>query len=577
MKIHRALKKTTATSIRTSGRTGGILNALLLAAFCTTGIAQAQPFYFTTLAGNGSPIDHTDGSGSGARFLNPTGVAVDSAGNIYIADGGDHTVRKVTPGGSVSTIAGASGQPGSSDGAAGNARFLYPFAIAVDPSGNVYVTDTGNHNIRKISAGGVSTVAGTPGIAGRADGVGTAALFNSPEGIAVDSAGVVYVSDTNNSTIRKIFANGTVTTLAGAAGETGSADGAGGSARFNYPCGISLDTAGNLYVADFGNSTIRRVTPDGSVITFAGAAGQAGNIDGQGGAARFDHPMDVSADVSGNVYVIDTSAQTVRLISPTGSVSTRAGRPGFGGRADGDGAGARFFYPAGIAAAAAGTVYIADTGTHSLRVMSPSGAIGTVAGTTGQTGSTDAAGSAALFAYPDGIALDGGGNVYVADRNNHVIRKVSPTGAVITFAGAAGLPGSADGPGAAARFFDPSSVAVDGGGNVFVADSGNSTIRKITPDGSVTTFAGLAGSAGSADGVGAGARFNAPQGVAADSVGNIYVADTNNNTIRKVTSNGTVSTLAGAAGQSGSGDGVGLGPVHHDGFERASAPLLAGE
>ncbi len=547
-------------------RLGAAFATIALLGISGISVARAQPYYFVNLAGNGAPIDHTDGAGSNARLMNPTGVAVDASGNIFVADGGDHTIRKVTPDGNVSTFAGASGVAGSNDGAYNDARFLYPFAIAVDSAGSVYVTDIGNHDIRKLAGGVVTTLAGTPGVAGRSDGTGTAALFNAPQGIAVAADGTVYVSDTDNSTLRKITPTGVVTTLAGNAGQTGSADGTGGGATFNYPTGLAVDSTGNIYVADFDNSVIRKVTPAGAVSTFVGSAQQTGNADGQGGAARFDHPMGVAVDGAGNIYVMDTSSQTIRLVSPAGVVSTRAGTTGMGGRADGAGAGARFFYASGIAATSAGTVYVADTGNHTIRVMNTSGGVGTLAGSTGQTGSADGTGSSALFAYPAGLALDGGGNVYVADHDNNVIRKIAPGGSVTTFAGAAGLAGSADGVGGAARFNDPTAVAVDGSGNVFVADAGNSTIRKITPGGSVTTFAGQAGAAGSGDGVGAAARFNAPQGVAADSVGNVYVADTNNNTVRKVTSNGTVTTLAGAAGQFGSGDGPG-------GSARFSAPI----
>lgn len=556
----------TTTTIRSLRRLGCAWIAATLLGISAATVTRAQPYYFVTLAGNGSPIDHTDGVGSNARLMNPTGVAVDGAGNIYVADGGDHTIRKVTPDGTVSTFAGGSGVAGSNDGAYNDARFLYPFAIAVDGAGGVYVTDIGNQNVRKLSGGVVTTLAGTPGVAGRADGVGTAALFNAPQGIAVAADGTVYVSDTNNSTLRKIAVNGTVTTLAGSPGQIGAADGTGSAASFNYPTGLAVDAAGNIYVADFDNSEIRKVTPAGAVSTFVGSAAQTGNADGQGSAARFDHPMGVAVDGAGNIYVMDTSSQTIRLVSPAGIVSTRAGTTGLGGRADGVGAAARFFYATGIAATSTGTVYVADTGNHALRVMTASGAVGTLAGSAGLSGSADGTGSAALFAYPAGIALDGSGNVFVADHDNDVIRKITPGGSVTTFAGAAGLPGSADGVGGAARFSDPTAVAVDGGGNVFVADAGNSTIRKITAGGSVTTFAGLAGVGGSADGVGSAARFNAPQGVAADSVGNVYVADTNNNTVRKVTSNGTVTTLAGVAGQGGSGDGAG-------GSARFSGPI----
>jgi len=539
-------------------RLGGIF-AAALAAQVFAGHAHAQTYAFSLLAGNAGKLDPADGTGSGARFFNPTAVAVDGSGNIYVADGGDHTIRRVSAGGAVTTFAGSSGQAGSSDGSGSGARFLYPYAVAVDGSGNVYVADSGNHNIRRITAGGgVSTLAGTAGIAGSTDGTGVAALFNQPQGIAVDGAGNVYVSDTNNSTIRRITASGVVTTLAGAAGQTGGSDGVGSSALFYYPFGIAVDTAGNVYVADYDNSTIRKVTPGGSVSTLAGSAGNPGSADGQGGAARFSHPNGVAVDGAGFVYVIDTSNQTVREISPGGSVSTLAGTAGIGGSADGTGAAASFFYPSGIASTAAGIVYVADTGNHSIRAMGSPGVVTTLAGGAGQKGAADGTGSHAQFKYPYGVAVDGSGHLFVADSNNNTIREVTASGgSVSTLAGAALVAGSADGAGGAASFNSPAGVAVDGSGNVFVADASNSTIRKIAPGGAVTTFAGTAGATGSSDGSGAAARFNSPEGVAVDAVGNVYVADSRNNTIRKITSGGLVTTLAGAAGQSGSGDGAG--------------------
>ena len=535
------------------------LFAAAVAVHVAVGEAHASTYAFSLLAGDANALDHTNGTGGNARFFNPSGVAVDGAGNIYVADGGDHTVRIVTAGGTVSTFAGTPGQAGNNDGAAtSGALFLYPYAVAVDGSGNVYVADSGNQNIRKISGGSVSTLAGTVGIAGSTDGTGVAALFNQPQGIAVDGTGNVYVSDTNNSTIRKITAAGVVTTLAGAAGQTGDADGSGSSARFAYPLGIAVDTAGNIYVADNENSTIRKVTPAGSVSTLAGYAGSNGTTDGQGSSAQFNHPNAVAVDGAGFVYVIDTSNQTVREVSPGGTVSTLAGTPGQGGSADGTGAAASFFYPGGIAATSAGVVYIADTGNHTLRAMNSPGVVTTLAGSPPHEGNADATGSQALFKYPYGVAVDGSGHVYVADSGNNTIRVVTTAGVVTTLAGAGGVPaGSADGVGSAARFNNPAGVAVDASGNVFVADQGNSTIRKIAPGGTVTTFAGTAGATGSNDGTGAAARFNAPEGVAVDSVGNVYVADTRNDTIRKITSGGLVTTLAGVAGQTGSGDGAG--------------------
>jgi len=520
---------------------------------------MAEVYGFSPLAGNPAVLDHTDGTGTSARFFNPSSVALDSAGNIYVADGGDHTIRKVTSGGVVTTLAGSSGQPGSNDGSGSGALFLYPYAVAVDASGNVYVADSGNNNIRKVTAAGsVSTLAGAVGFAGSTDGNGTAALFNMPQGIAVDAAGNVYVADTNNSTIRKVASTGVVSTLAGAPGQTGGSDGTGSSARFYNPFGLAVDAAGNVYVADYDNDTVRKVTPAGVVSTLAGSAGVSGSANGQGGAALLNHPEAVAVDGSGTVYVIDTSNQTVREISAGGSVTTLAGTTGVGGNANGAGPAASFFYPGGIASTGAGVLYIADTGNHSIRAMTSPGVVSTLAGSAGQKGDADGTGSQATFEYPYGASVDGSGNLYVADSGNNSVRKVTTGGSVTTLAGSGGLPaGSSDGSGGAARFSNPAGTAADGSGNVYVADAGNSTIRKIAPGGVVTTLAGVAGATGTSDGTGSAARFNAPAGIAVDSAGNIYVADTNNDTIRKISPGGTVTTLAGVGGQTGSSDGPG--------------------
>ncbi|MCX6952896.1 MAG: hypothetical protein NTV51_12140 [Verrucomicrobia bacterium] len=543
---------------RTLRRLGGLLSAAAVLTLAIAPAAHADVYLFGTLIGNAIALDHIDGTGNNARLLNPTGVAVDAAGTIYLADGGDHTVRKVTATGVVTTLAGGSGLAGSVDGTGTDARFVYPFSLAVDATGNVYVTDIGNHNIRKISPAGVtSTVAGSVGAAGSLDGTGTAARFSFPQGIAVDGSGTIYVADTNNSTIRKIAAGGVVTTFAGVATQPGTADGVGASALFNFPFGLATDATGNVYVADHGSSTIRKISPGGTVTTLAGSGGLSGSVDGQGNVARFDHPSAVSLDSAGNVYVIDTSNQTVRKITPGGSVTTLAGTAGSVGKTDGTGAAAKFFYPSGITVTAGGTVYVADTGNHTIRAVSAVGAVSTLAGATGLAGIADGFGGEALFSYPAGVAIDGAGTLFIADHNNHTIRKMSTAGQVTTVAGAAGIPGSSDGVGGAARFNGPTGVAVDGNGNIYVADAGNTSIRKITSNGTVSTFAGLSGIAGSTDGVGIGARFNAPQGLAVDSAGNVYVADTNNSTIRKITPAGTVTTLAGVAGQTGGVDGPG--------------------
>ena len=318
---------------------------------------------------------------------------------------------------------------------------------------------------------------------------GTAVLApgTEPYGVAVDAAGNVYLA-TFNHTISKITPAGVLTTVAGVAGSVGSADGTGSAARFNFPLGIAVDTAGNLYVADSTNHTIRKITPAGAVSTLAGLAGSAGSANGAGNVARFSQPIGIAVTVAGTVYVSDASNRTIRSITSTGVVSTLAGSAGIGGNADGSGSTARFGRPVGVAVDAAGTLYVGDQTNDAVRVITPAGAVSTLTGLSGSPGSVDGPVGVARFDGPWGVAVDAAGNVYVADGLNHTIRKITPAGVVSTLAGLAGSPGSANGTGSAARFQNPRSLAVDAAGNIYVADSVNNAIRKITPAGVVTAF-----------------------------------------------------------------------------------------
>jgi len=482
---------------------------------------------------------------------------VDSAGDVYVADSDNSTIRKITPAGVVTTLAGKALAWGAYDGTGAAARFKFPQAVAVDTLGNVYVSDSANQTIRKITAAGVvTTLAGRAGSPGIADGTGSAARFNYPAGLAVDNAGNVYVADKNNHTIRKVTPARVVTTLAGMAGVSGSSDGTGAAALFYSPNDLAVDVAGNVYVADSWNSTIRKITPAGVVATLAGTAGVTVAADGTCQTATFSYPNGVAVDSAGTLYVAETGSGVIRRITPSCVVTTFAGTPSVSGSTDGVGAAASFGIPFSVKVDSAGNLYVGDPGNNTIRKITPAAAVSTLAGTAGQNGSADGAGAAARFFNPYGVAADSAGNVYAADEVNGTIRKITPAGVVSTVAGTARVWGSADGTGAAAQFDSPHSVALDSAGNVYVADTANSTIRKVTSAGVVTTLAGTAGESGTADGAGPAARFHYPRGVAVDGAGNVYVADTDNSSIRKITPAGAVTTLAGS-GLAGSVDGVG--------------------
>ena len=657
----------------------------------------------TTLAG--STVGIADGFGGAAQFDHPAGLAADGLGNLYVADEHNHRIRKINIStGEVTTLAGSS-TAGYVDAVGEAAQFLFPTGVAVDAAGNVYVADTGNHCIRRIAATdqAVTTVAGT-GVAGFVEGGAGLGQFSSPRALAVDGSDQIFVADTGNHAVRKITAAGVVSTLAGAP-TAGFQDGPGVSARFASPSGISLVGSG-MYVVDRDNHRIRLVAADGQTSTAAGS-GVAGRVDSPLGmlhpatVAEFDLPSGVASDGADTLWITEEGNHDLRKVYRTGLPSV-AVPPNLDGDTledvdatiDGLLAGASYYFRA-VGSNAIGPIYgdilsfatltnqqiavfdgpddgtpqlvngqsevvdfgitprgepvvrqftISNVGQWDLELSSvtvpggfsvsyaagpvaPAGAInfevtleaaagGVLAGDiviasddptqlnftfpisavvqdrpTVQTldpthdggptmnalvnpensttsvgfeysthpevdgyaistlagsvsGYAEGTGTTALFNQPKGLAVDGAGNVYVADTLNHCIRKITPSGVSSLFAGVDGVPDYVDGDAQTARFNAPLDIVINATGTLFVADSNNHRIRAITPTGQVSTYAGF-GEANFTDGVGTAARFNMPSGLAIDSAGVLYVADQLNHRIRKVSLTQTVSTLAG--------------------------------
>lgn len=660
----------------------------------------STPYYFSTLAGISS-VGDSDGTGSTARFFGPRDATVDAGGNLYVVDTLNHTIRKVTPGGLVTTFAGLAGVQGTADGRGSAVRFNHPRGITSDLTGNLYVTDTENFTIRKITPqGDVTTIAGLAGNRGFIDGTGSSARFTHPKNIIVDGTGDLIVSDDNGyslneigqvifdqqailgDNIRKITPSGTVSTLRnnasihglggyGEGAEAGAltvdssgnilvsttagligdpADGtiainsalqmltpdhnltflmgfsysddrihnqltgsilndikidpagnilaalgssvstlvpsthstvvlAGGSqpgftdglremGAFLGPLHLAVTRDGNVFVVDQGNNNIRKIAANGQVTTVAGVAALAasGTADGDGQAARFVSPAGLAVDQRGNIYVADELGNTVRKISVTGQVST-LGKTSPGG--------VTFSLPSGIAVDSHGTVFVANTWDSTIVRIAGDGTVTIFAGASRQNGHTDGKGSEARFSFPTGLAIDANDTLYVTDQ--YTVRLITPTGEVSTLPAAHyadGTPisniflkaiavdnqgrlyvssqscliyrmqkngevsdlvstvsGDADGTASAASFKEISALAVDAAANLYVSDAYNHTIRKISANGQVTTLAGLLHVAGNADGTGREARFYRPEGIAVDKDGSLYVSS--GTTIRK--------------------------------------------
>jgi uncharacterized protein (TIGR03437 family) len=502
----------------------------------------------TVVAGNGTPgYSGDDGPATKAQLNNPRGVAVDAAGNLYIADNYNDRVRKVSNG-VITTVAGNGVYGYSGDnGPATSAQVSGPNGVALDAAGNLYIADTGSHHIRKVSNGVITTVAGN-GVYGYGGDNGpaiSAQVFTT--GVAVDSMGNLYIADTYNNRIRKV-SNGVITTVAGnGTGGYGGDNGPATSAQVGEPFGVAVDAAGNLYIADTVNGRIRKVS-NGVITTVAGGVNVV-NDNGPATGAQLNQPQGVAVDAAGNLYIADSNR--LRKVS-NGVIATVAGG---GSVADDSGppTASELWSPGGVAVDGAGAVYIADTSNNRVRKVS-NGVISTVAGNgkAGFSGDNGPAANAELSS-PHGLAVDSAGALYIADQGNDRIRKVA-NGVITTVAGNGEFgPGGDNGPATSAQFRWPYSVAVDSAGSLYIADFGNSRIRKVS-DGVITTVAGNGTYGYSGDnGPATSAQLNGPWSVAVDPAGNLYVADYVNNRIRRI-SNGVITTVAGNGAQGYSGD-----------------------
>ena len=522
----------------TTDAAGNLYFTSLHSVFRISASGQLARFAGTTRKG----FSGDGGQANAAQLNDPAGVAIDPNGTVYIADSGNNRVRRVTPDGIITTVAG-SGVAGFSgdNGPAVTAQLNLPVAVAVATIGQLYVLDFGNNRVRQITPEGIiKTFAGTGAVGASGDnGPALSATFNYPTGMALTPAGDLMLADAGNNRIRRI-ANGIASTVT--------------AGSLNFPDGLRTDAAGNIYISDSGNFRIVKVTPNGTVATVAGSGTQG--FAGDGGAATdaaLNYPNDVAIGTNGALYIADSANARIRVVSPAGIISTLAGsdvQP-------------QIYSADSLAVDAAGTVYYTDSFRNQVLSVSAGGVITKVAGdgTKGYSGDGGAATSAQLSS-PLGLALDTSGNLYIADSGNQVIRKVTAGGTISTYVGA-GL-----------SF--PTSLAVDATGNLYIADTGNNRVQKVTPNGGTSTIpgnpAGLAvdgagnlyiadsannrvqrvATSGAITTIPAG-PLKSPSGVSVDKAGNIFIADTGNHAIRRVATDRALTTLGGIEGYTGDG------------------------
>jgi uncharacterized protein (TIGR03437 family) len=520
------------------------------------------------IAGTGRAGYSGDGSAAlNAQLLSPAGIAIDAAGNVYVADMDTNSVRRISSDGRIATYAGNGAAGYSGDGGPATAAQLNtPDGLALDSTGNLYISDRNNHAIRVVSVdGNIHTAAGTgsPGFSGDG-GTAASAQLAAPEGIALDSSGNLYIADTQNDRIRMVTAGGTITTVAGTGNGNVFGDGGPASAAgLILPTGVAVDQAGNLFIADFGNSRIRVVSA-GKIATIAGSSEGAPLADRENAlSVLLNGPTGVAIDAAGNVYFTEGAIGSgsglaqgdcrVWKVTPDNVLTVLAGTGLASYSGDGGSAtGAQLLAPMGIATDPAGNIYIADTGNHRVRRMGPDGVIRTIAGSgvQGYSGDGGPAVSAQLNS-PTGVSFHPSGVLLIADSGNSRIRMITSDGTIGTLIGNGNSSYYGDGIGSLqASINHPQSVAVSPSGEVYIADTQNNAIRKRSANGLMSAIAGTGPAGFSGDGGPAtSALLNGPTGVAVDAGGNVYVVDAGNQRVRKVATDGVISTVASSLAQ----------------------------
>lgn len=523
----------------------------------------------TTIAGTGKGGFSGDGGlATAAKLMGPVAVLTDAAGNIYIADNANRRVRKITTNGIINTIAGTGVAGTTGDGGqAILARLGFLSAIALNAAGELFIADNTYHIVRKVAVNGIiSRVAGTGASGFSGDGgLATAAKFNAINGVTTDLSGNIYISDTYNNRVRKVASNGIITTIAGTGGGGFSGDGALAKlAQLYRPTNVAIDPAGNLLISS--NFRIRKLTVSSNIINTIAGNGSGGYC-GDGGSvslAQFYHPVGLAVDQTGNIFFADRENNRVRKITSAGIITTIAGTGVIGFSGDGGPASAaQLNLPTSVAVDAAGNIFITDYGNFRIRKIASNGIITTIAGTGVKGFNGDGLAISATIWGPDGITLDALGNIYFADQFNNRIRKISPAGTIITIAGN-GTNGFGGDGGVAilAALSWPNAVKVDRMGNVLIADRRNNRVRKVTTTGIISTVAGNGAQPYNGDGrtaITAGIDAGA---ITTDTAGNFYIADTYNERIRKVNTAGIISTVAGGGINYGDGGLASLAQVH---------------